>query len=149
MNLTEKKLKKSVDRLCIFLAPYFKINNPGKSVSQDGTEEMSIETWDVTHSGVRIAEIGVLYRNRPGEEVGGGSTIMRVDILNGGFRAGYNARLFLSCENWLMGDLFERSDNEELLEEGKMLREEAEEQINDVFKAMARADKRAKERRKR
>ena len=147
MKITEKKLKKSVDRLCVFLAPHFKIDNPGKSVSQDGTEEMSVVTWDVENSGVRIAEIGVLYRNGPGEEVGGGSTIMRVDILNGNFGAGLNARLFLACENWLVSDLFERYGNEELLEEGKMLREEAEEQIDGVFKAMARADERAEKRR--
>ena len=148
MKITKKQLKASANRLCVLLAPHFGIDNHGKNVSKDGTEEVSIETWDVDYGGVRIAEIGLLYRNGPGEEVGGGSTIMRVDILNGGDGAGLNARLFLACENWLVGDLFARSGNRELIREGKMLREEGEEQIDAVFKAMTRAEERAEKRRK-
>jgi len=148
MKIKAKDLKASVERLCVFLAPHFGVDNPGKNVSKDGTEEVSVVTWDVDYGGVRIAEIGLLYRNGPGEEVEGGSTIMRVDILNGGDGAGLNARLFLACENWLVGDLFVRSGNDELVEEGKMLREEGEEQIDAVFKAMARAEARAEKRRK-
>lgn len=148
MKITEEQLKASADRLRILLAPHFGIDNHGKSVSKDGTEEVSVETWDVGYGGVRIAEIGLLYRNGPGGEVGGGSTIMRVDILNGGGGAGLNARLFLACENWLVGDLFARSGNGELIGEGETLREEGEEQIDAVFKAMAQAEERAEKRRK-
>lgn len=141
MNINKKQLKSSVADLCVILAPYFEIKNEGKSVSVDGTEEMSVELWNADFGGVRIAEIGVLYRNGHG-----GSTILRCDVLNGGYGAEYNARLFLACENWLVGDLFRRQKDKELRKEGRMLCTEGEEQIDAVFKAMERATKRAEER---
>lgn len=135
MNITRVRLKVSVSRLCAILAPHF-------DVSDDGTEEMSVETWDVTCAGVgvRIAEISI-YKETDGK-VGGGTSILRTDVLNGEPGAGFNARLFLACENWLLGDLFLRHGGDSMRDSGKMLRDEGEEQIDAVFAAKARAQER-------
>lgn len=144
MKITKEGLEASTERLAVLLAPYYDILNLGKSTSPGGLEQLKVTLWDQKAGGVRIAEIAVLYRSVPGGEVGGGTSVIRTDVLNGCPGSGYLARLFLACENWLVGDLLCDEKSKTMQEAGEMLREEAVEQISAAFKAMRKAEKRSK-----